>query len=167
MINPYLALELDSNATLEKIKLAYRELALRHHPDRNNGKHSERFLQVQQAYDVLNDPHKKKLYDRYGAIEEIDEETLHESLKKFSEELEEDLEALRDKNLSKASKKGGFNIRECSDCCGTGIVTREVGFFIQKEKCPICKGEGFIEHIEHKEKYNDTYAYQKGMFRWW
>lgn len=165
MINPYLALNLDSNATLEKIKSTYRELVLRYHPDRNNGAHSERFIEAQQAYAILSDPEKKRLYDRYGTIDGIDENVLEENLKKFSEELNEDLVTLRDKNLAVASRKGAFNIRECSDCNGTGIVAQEVGFFIKKEKCSTCKGEGFIEHQERNNI--DMFAYQKGMLRWW
>jgi molecular chaperone DnaJ len=50
------------------IKLAYRKLAMTYHPDRNNGSKEaeERFKSITEAYDVLRDPDKRSLYDRYG-----------------------------------------------------------------------------------------------------
>jgi molecular chaperone DnaJ len=50
------------------IKLAYRKLAMTYHPDRNNGSKEaeERFKSITEAYDVLRDPDKRALYDRYG-----------------------------------------------------------------------------------------------------
>lgn len=55
-------------ADAETIKKAYRKLALQYHPDRNNGEKEseERFKEVTEAYEVLRDPEKRALYDRYG-----------------------------------------------------------------------------------------------------
>lgn len=52
----------------DEIKQAYRRLATKFHPDKNNGsKDSEaKFKEVTEAYDVLRDPQKRSLYDRYG-----------------------------------------------------------------------------------------------------
>src|SRR5918911_1158499 len=55
-------------ATEEQIKTAYRKLARKFHPDLNPGDKAaeERFKELQEAYDVLADPEKRKLYDQYG-----------------------------------------------------------------------------------------------------
>ncbi|WP_042473927.1 DnaJ domain-containing protein [Bacillus ndiopicus] len=65
MATHYETLGLDKNATAEQIKLAYRKLSKKHHPDVNGGsKESEKiFLEVQEAYKVLKDPALKEAYD--------------------------------------------------------------------------------------------------------
>ncbi|HEX8200144.1 MAG TPA: DnaJ C-terminal domain-containing protein [Isosphaeraceae bacterium] len=64
----YEVLGVARDATAEQIKKAYRTLARTHHPDVNPGnKQAETlFKEAQQAYDILSDPEKRALYDRYG-----------------------------------------------------------------------------------------------------
>ena len=64
----YSVLGLDRNAGADEIKKAYRKLALEHHPDRNQGSKDaeETFKQITEAYEVLRDPEKRAVYDRYG-----------------------------------------------------------------------------------------------------
>ena len=64
----YEVLGVAKDATPEAIKKAYRGLARKHHPDVNPGDRTaeKRFKEVQQAYDILSDPEKRALYDRYG-----------------------------------------------------------------------------------------------------
>lgn len=68
MTDYYDLLGIDRTANTEVIKKAYRKLALQYHPDRNNGSKEaeERFKEVTQAYEVLRDPEKRGVYDRYG-----------------------------------------------------------------------------------------------------
>ncbi len=61
----YKILALEKNATPEEIKSAFRELALKYHPDRNrnDAKAAEKMKQINEAYAVLSDPAKKREYD--------------------------------------------------------------------------------------------------------
>jgi len=60
----YAALGLRSSATLADIKKAYRQQAALHHPDRNTAADApQRFRRVQQAYEVLSHPERRKAYD--------------------------------------------------------------------------------------------------------
>jgi molecular chaperone DnaJ len=63
----YALLGIPRNATDEQIKKAFRKLAMDYHPDRNNSPEaSERFKEVNEAYEVLSDSQKRAYYDRYG-----------------------------------------------------------------------------------------------------
>ena len=60
-------LGLPQGATDEEIKRAFRKLAMEYHPDRNqNPGATEKFKEINEAYEVLSDPQKRSYYDRYG-----------------------------------------------------------------------------------------------------
>jgi molecular chaperone DnaJ len=65
----YRILEVERSASPDDIKKAFRKAALKHHPDRNPGnKDAEhKFKQCAEAYEVLSDPDKRRIYDQYGA----------------------------------------------------------------------------------------------------
>jgi molecular chaperone DnaJ len=67
--SPYEVLGVTKNASADEVKKAYRKLARRHHPDANAGDKDseERFKEVQNAYDVLSNPEKRKRYDSFGS----------------------------------------------------------------------------------------------------
>ncbi len=66
--NPYEVLELPSTASPEEIRSAFRRLAAQHHPDRHKNSQvaQARFTEINAAFQILSDPHKRAAYDRYG-----------------------------------------------------------------------------------------------------
>src|SRR5271169_3531571 len=64
----YEILEVSKTASKEEIKKAYRKVALKFHPDRNQGDKAaeEKFKEAAEAYEVLSDAEKRKQYDQYG-----------------------------------------------------------------------------------------------------
>ena len=66
----YEVLGVPRNAGDDEIKKAYRKLAMKYHPDRNQGDAAKaaeaKFKEVKEAYEMLSDPEKKAAYDQYG-----------------------------------------------------------------------------------------------------
>lgn len=72
----YSVLGVSKSATDEEIRKAFRTLALKYHPDRHTTKSKEekeemsnKFREVKEAYDILSDPEKRKMYDTYGTTD--------------------------------------------------------------------------------------------------
>ena len=68
MATLYDTLGVKKGASADEIKKAYRKLAAQYHPDKNPGDAAaeEKFKEVQNAYDMLSDPEKRKQYDAFG-----------------------------------------------------------------------------------------------------
>jgi len=64
----YEILGISQGASNEEIKRAYRQMALKYHPDRNPGNEEgeEKFKKAAEAYSILIDPEKRSIYDRFG-----------------------------------------------------------------------------------------------------
>ncbi|QWR77892.1 molecular chaperone DnaJ [Candidatus Magnetomonas plexicatena] len=67
----YETLGVSRSATPDELKKAYRQLALKFHPDRNAGdkESEERFKEINEAYSCLSDPAKRSSYDRFGTAD--------------------------------------------------------------------------------------------------
>jgi len=68
----YQSLGIKRDASDDDIRKAYRRLARKYHPDLNPGDKSaeERFKEIQEAYDILSEPKKRKMYDQFGFYSE-------------------------------------------------------------------------------------------------
>ena len=66
----YEVLGVEKTATDNEIKMAYRKIAIKFHPDRNPGNKEaeEKFKEAAEAYDVLRDPQKRQQYDQLGSM---------------------------------------------------------------------------------------------------
>jgi len=64
----YEVLGVPKNASQAELKKAYRRLAMKYHPDRNPGdeKAEVQFKEAKEAYEILNDEHKRAAYDQFG-----------------------------------------------------------------------------------------------------
>ena len=65
----YDVLRVSKTATQDELKKAYRKLAMKYHPDRNQDKKEEsekKFKEINEAYEVLSDENKRAAYDRFG-----------------------------------------------------------------------------------------------------
>uniref|UniRef100_A0A1D1Y1R7 Chaperone protein DnaJ n=1 Tax=Anthurium amnicola TaxID=1678845 RepID=A0A1D1Y1R7_9ARAE len=80
----YKVLEVDYDATEEDIRLSYRRLALKWHPDKRKDKNdvTAKFQEINEAYRVLSDPDKRLDYDLSGSYE-INRYNLREYLTRF------------------------------------------------------------------------------------
>jgi len=148
----YDILGVNKDASEEEIKRAFRKMALKYHPDRNPGnKEAERkFKEAAEAYEVLSDPEKRQLYDRYG----------HEGLRGANvrgfSTFEDIFEAFGDILGSSAfdeffgfGRRGRRVRRGPSLRCDITIEfndvaegTQKVISLVRNEPCPTCGGSG-------------------------
>lgn len=71
--DPYDIIGVKHDANLDQIKKAYREQAIKLHPDKSNlsgGEANRRFIELNKAFSILKDPERKNRYDQYGGTEE-------------------------------------------------------------------------------------------------
>jgi molecular chaperone DnaJ len=185
----YEVLGVSRDADNGELKAQYRKLALKFHPDRNPGNKEaeEKFKEASEAYEVLQDPHKRNIYDQFGhqglegsgfsgfkGFEDIFSSfggifedffgfgggRRSRSRAQSGADLRYDLsldfmdaafgtetEIVLEKVESCPSCGGdgcepGTRPETCSQCNGTGQVTRSQGFFTVRTTCHQCQGNG-------------------------
>lgn len=161
----YEILQIQKNADADTIKKAYRRLALKYHPDRNEGdkEAEEKFKLVNEAYQVLSDEQKRLAYDRYGkaGLEgggfSADDFDLGEifssffgggfggasqrkrSMDKYPIDIEVPLRIKFNEAVFGCEKDIEYTKKvPCHTCDGTGSKDKT------KKKCPYCNGSGRI-----------------------
>ncbi|PJF17582.1 putative chaperone protein dnaj protein [Paramicrosporidium saccamoebae] len=69
--DPYSVLGVQNSASGSEIKRAYFDLVKKYHPDTNKDPEAKtKFIEIQNAYEILSDPKRKSTFDQYGATEE-------------------------------------------------------------------------------------------------
>ena len=184
----YQILEIGRNATEEEIKKSYRQLALKYHPDRNPGDKAaeEKFKEASEAYEVLRDPEKRRLYDQYG------HEGLRDSgftgFRDFGDifgafgDIFEDLFGFRDPRRGRSTVQAGGDRRfdleinfvdaargtevtveiprnaNCHTCHGSGVRPGS-----RKTVCPACGGRGQVIQTHGFLRISTTCSRCQGM----
>ena len=166
----YARLGVSKEATPEEIKKAYRKAALQFHPDRNPGNKEaeEQFKACAEAYEVLSDPDKRRVYDTYGK-EGLEGRGIHTGFGGFEDIFSHfgdifsdifggespfgarrrkarDLQAEVQVSFEEAAAgvKKELNVPRnvpCSDCQGRGYPPDA-----PPSTCPQCRGRGKVLH---------------------
>ena len=165
----YEVLGASRDASDAELKKAYRQLALKYHPDRNPGDQAaeDKFKEAAEAYDVLSDSQKRRIYDQYGhqGLEGQGFSGFGSSRRSrsrtqrgadlrydiqlnfmdaaFGTETEIHLEKLDTcSDCQGTGCEAGTQPEACSYCGGSGQVSRSQGFFTVRTTCPHCRGNG-------------------------
>ena len=125
MKNHYQTLGLKRDASNDDIKKAYRKLAQKFHPDKNDGDKffEERFKEIQEAYETLSDPYEKGKYDsnydyffngqqKTGQTYTRKEEPKYEPPKPDPEKVRQEKEAREKREKERAEKERVANIKK-------------------------------------------------------
>lgn len=161
----YDILEVGPDASAQEIRRAYRRLALKYHPDKNQGDadSAENFKKVSQAYEILNDEEKRRLYDQSGRVGLENDGMEAGNFNPFDifsmffggrrprgerkpKDLVHELRvSLDDMYNGKTKKVSVTRDRLCDKCKGAGINSGAV-----RHRCEYCDGQGvqvFVEEL--------------------
>lgn len=171
--NYYDILGVDRNVSESDLKKTFRKLALQYHPDKMSGKTEkekkeaeERFKEINEAYSVLSDAEKRKMYDTYGTVDPnmmgggfsdmddiINMFMNSNGFSGFGGRSQKKQYKGEDKNIRvwlelEELYRGGsrsvkFSVkRPCKTCNGNGSVDGK------EHECKSCHGSGYLVHTE-------------------
>ncbi|KAI8895664.1 hypothetical protein BC833DRAFT_529148 [Globomyces pollinis-pini] len=147
--NYYKVLEVPQSATKKQIKSKYRELSKKYHPDKNPDGESK-FVEIAQAYEVLIDDEKRRIYDQYG----------EEGLKQGGQQFHNPFDIFSQfgggfrGNQNRQERKGHSIEIELSVTLEELYNGNSIEVEINKQIiCPICRGSGAKSH-EHVKTCN-------------
>lgn len=163
----YEILGVHRNASDEEIKRAFRRLAFKYHPDHNKDPEAtEKFKEINEAYEVLSDPRKRAMYDRSGRITTVDwagfddfnfgglgdifdaffgsTTTTQKRVPRKGNNLQTNLTISFQEAAFGADKKiEVWRVENCTLCKGIGSKPGS-----NPEKCPNCNGKGDVRRIQ-------------------
>lgn len=164
MKDHYKSLGLDKSASQDNIKKAYKKMALKYHPDKNNGE-STKFKEISEAYEILSDSNKKQVYDTgepdfmhndifkhfFGGSSPFQHQ--HKKVKRnnYIHTINTsllDIYTGLSKTLKIIVKKTCFECKiKCNICNGNGLVSMQHGMYCIQQPCQNCQGSGYINNI--------------------
>lgn len=98
-MNPYEILGVDADATQDEIRDAYIRLSKEKHPDKEGGSHDE-FVKIKAAYDVLNNPDQKLMFDQMGVMPGTPEyQVVHEAIQSIARAFDQVMIAVKIEDL--------------------------------------------------------------------
>ena len=175
----YEVLGVEKTCTADDIKKAFREIAKKHHPDRNPGnKESEDILKTAaEAYSVLSDPEKRQMYDRFGSdvpggfrggfdpnadifssLGDLFEEMFGgftgrgRSRARRGRDLQLELELVLEDAAKGVTKELELSKNvACDACAGSGAKPGT-----QPQQCPTCAGRGAVSHSQGLFAFSTT-----------
>ncbi|MBI3455641.1 MAG: molecular chaperone DnaJ [Candidatus Rokubacteria bacterium] len=142
----YEILGVSREASEAEVKKAFRQLALKHHPDRNPGDKAaeERFKELNEAYAVLSDPDKRARYDRFGRVDLPPGGVDFAGFGDLFEDMFEGFFGGGTRTAGRARARRGENLRydlEISlEEAAKGVETRLQ--IPRLEPCEVCRGSG-------------------------
>lgn len=159
-MNPYEILGLDSSASAEDIKRAYRKKALQLHPDK--GGNVEQFKELNRAYEILSDPAKRQEYDGrkspadlfaffqqnifaniFPGMNRRVEPVIYNFSARLSDFCTRQIVKITIKRRRRCNCVRNKQPENCSRCDGKGIFMRQLGMgFVQQMMCGDCNGKG-------------------------
>lgn len=182
----YEILGVERNASADEIKKAYRKMAMQYHPDRNpdNKEVEELFKESSEAYEILSDPEKRSIYDRFGhnglsntgfsgfsnvedifsSFSDIFEDFFglgrrSRDSRRKGHDLRYDLSITYEEAFTGTEKKIEFNKKtKCKSCNGSGAKAGTT-----PKKCPKCNGTGQVAFSQGFISFSSTCAYCSGV----